>query len=369
MKKLDSIALFLPSLAGGGAEKQVVLLANGLAAKGIKVDLVLTQAKGPYLSMVSDKVRIVGLKSSRVLFSLPKLISYLRKHKPKILFSAMDYANVMALIANFFAAGCSKCIVSIRTHVSTNVMHARSYKEKVIFYLAKFLYKKAALVLAVSHDVANDIIRAMNLPAALVNVVYNPVINDKLFELSNQKITNWWQSEQTEVPLILSVGRLEIEKNFTILIKAFAMLIKQTPARLLILGEGSLRHELQQLTEELDLQNSIKMPGFAANPYPHLKNCDLFVLSSNMEGLPGVLIEALALSPRIVATDCPGGTAEILERGKWGRLVAVGDIQGLATAMLESLRDQPTSINTAALARFKHEVIMEEYLKLFTSLL
>lgn len=369
MKKLDTIALFLPSLAGGGAEKQVVLLANGLVAKGIKVDLVLAQAKGPYLSMVSDKVHIVGLKSSRVLFSLPKLISYLRKHKPKILFSAMDYANVMALIANFFAANYSKCVVSVRIHLTSNVTYSRSYKEKIIFYLAKYLYRKSSAITAVSYDVANDVTKALNLPANLIQVIYNPAINESLFVSSQQKGNDFWDNAKKDVPLILSIGRLEKQKNFVMLIKAFAMLIKQMPARLLILGEGSLRHELQQLTEELDLQNSIKMPGFAANPYPYLKNCDLFVLSSNMEGLPGVLIEALALSPRIVATDCPGGTAEILEHSKWGRLVAVDDIQGLATAMLESLHNQPTLVSTAALARFKYEVIMEEYLKLFTSLL
>lgn len=369
MKKLRKIALFLPSLAGGGAEKQMVNLANSLVEHNFKVDLVLAKAFGPYLSMVSDKVNIIDLRAARVLFALPKLIWYLIKSKPNILFSAMDHANIVALIANFFAGRRAKTVISIRTHISSNILNTQSHKKKIIFFLSKYLYRKSSAIITVSNGVANDAIKNLHLPEKLVHVVYNPVLHDNVFKLADQAVDHPWVSEDGHLPLILSVGRLEKEKNHPMLIKAFALLTKTRSARLLILGVGSLRNELQQLIKELNLEKCVSLFGFIDNPYAYMRQCDLFVLSSSYEGLGNVLIEALALSPRVVATDCPAEPREILEDGKYGKLVAVDDADALASAMLESLDNDSIKVDENSSARFKRGVVINKYIKLFNEVI
>ena len=199
--------------------------------------------------------------------------------------------------------------------------------------------------------------------SSLLKVIYNPLLTDDIFTLADQKVAHTWLQEKDAYPLILSVGRLDKEKDFAALIKAFAILSEHNPARLMILGEGALRSKLEELIANLNLQDKVSLPGYVDNPYVFMKNCSLFVLPSNYEGLPGVLIEALDLSPRIVATDCPGGTREILDNGKYGKLVKVGDVEGLASAMLDALKSEPQQCDAEFLARFKPETVVPQYLQ------
>jgi glycosyltransferase involved in cell wall biosynthesis len=168
--------------------------------------------------------------------------------------------------------------------------------------------------------------------------VPNPVITNELFELAKTPLHHPWFKPK-ESPVILAAGRLTRQKDFPTLIQAFALVRPNFAARLIILGEGRDRTILQDLIVRLSLQDWIDLPGFVTNPYAYMKQADLFVLSSRWEGSPNVLTEAMALGLPVVATDCQSGPREILQEGRLGPLVPVGDSKALSQAMLRVLQD------------------------------
>jgi glycosyltransferase involved in cell wall biosynthesis len=191
-------------------------------------------------------------------------------------------------------------------------------------------------------------VRTVGLSRTHVTTVYNPVVTPALLGQSAAELHDPWFAP-SEPPVILGVGRLTRQKDFPTLIRAFARLRRARPARLLILGEGELRPALEELVADLELTDHVRMPGFTDNPFAYMRQSALFALSSAWEGLPTVLIEAMACGTPVVTTDCPSGPAEILEHGKWGRLVPVGDAEALADAMLQTL-NAPTCADVAARA-------------------
>lgn len=365
MKKLS---LFLPSLYGGGAERAMVTLANAIAARGYAVDLVLAEARGPYLTSVSNAVRVVDLKSGRVIKSLLPLVSYLRRERPTVLLSAISHANMIALLAKKIAKSQTRVVVSERGTVSGEYQVSKGFFSKVVFKLLPTFYRRADGICAVSNAASADLAQFARLPVEKITTIYNPfdlkLIDQKVVERVEHP---WFSAEQP--PVILAIGRLNEAKNFSVLIRAFVLMRKQRFARLLILGEGELRCELErQIAENGLTEADVQMPGFAANPYAYLARCAVFVLSSHREGLPGVLIEALACGAPVVSTNCISGPDEILEGGRWGRLVPVGDAQALAQAMAATL-DTPRSLLPDGRQRaqdFEEGRAVDAYLKLLT---
>jgi glycosyltransferase involved in cell wall biosynthesis len=271
-----------------------------------------------------------------VLNSLPALIRYLRREHPSVLFSAMGYVNVIAVWAKILSRGNFRLILSEHSTLSMNKVNARGFKSRFIPYLMAKSYPYADRIVAVSEGVADDLIREIGIDRKKVIVINNPVITPELFQKAEEHIdTNYFTNNET--PIIIAVGRLGVEKSFDSLIKAFSLVRKQTKSRLLILGEGEQRTTLETLAKELDIQNDLSLPGFVSNPYKYLKDAAVFVLSSRWEGLPTVLIEALAVGISVVSTDCPSGPREILENGRWGRLVPVGNIKEMAQAIIDGL--------------------------------
>jgi glycosyltransferase involved in cell wall biosynthesis len=168
-----------------------------------------------------------------------------------------------------------------------------------------------------------------------------------------------------EPPVILGVGRLATQKDFSTLLHAFARVRSQRPARLLILGEGDKRFELEALAQNLGLARDVRLPGYADNPFAYMRRCSVFVLSSAYEGLPTVLIEAMACGAPVVSTDCPSGPAEILEGGRYGCLVPIGDPDAMASAILTILQDAPDTTRTRQRAEmFSIEASVDQYLNL-----
>jgi glycosyltransferase involved in cell wall biosynthesis len=166
-----------------------------------------------------------------------------------------------------------------------------------------------------------------------------------------------------EPPVILGVGRLTVQKDFPTLIRAFARVRQKRNARLLILGEGELRSELNALVAELGLQADVALPGFVENPFVFMRHASLFVLSSAWEGFGNVLVEAMACGMPVVSTDCPSGPAEILQNGKWGRLVPVGDVQALSEALLATLEESTHPDVAARAAECSVDRAVEGYLR------
>jgi glycosyltransferase involved in cell wall biosynthesis len=330
------IAMFLPSLRGGGAEKVFLHLAKGFAERGAEVHLVLARAEGPYLPLVPDSLQVVDLGASRVLRSLPALVCYLRRARPVALLSALDHANVVALWAQKLARVPTRVVVTVHSTPSQSTRHAPTLRARLMRYWVKPFYPWAHMVVAVSKGVADDLVQWVGVPADKVRVIYNPIITPELFHKAEEPLDHpWFQPGQP--PVILGAGRLTTPKDFPTLLRAFALVRAQRPARLMILGEGELRADLERLAEQLGIAEDFALPGFVQNPYPYLKRAAVFVLSSRWEGLPTVLVEALALGTPVVSTDCPSGPAEILDGGRLGTLVAVGDASALAAAILDAL--------------------------------
>jgi glycosyltransferase involved in cell wall biosynthesis len=346
--KNGKITFFLPSLEGGGAERVIVNLAKEFSAKKIIVDLVLAKAKGPYLSEVTGKVRIIDLNSLRVLRSLPKLISYLKKEQPEILVSSLNHANIVAILADKLARTKTKIIVREDNTLSLIFANSSSLKTRIISFLVKLFYRWVDLVIAVSEGVKDDLVSFAKLSPDKIKVIYNPVITPELFQKAREPISHKWFGLK-ELPVILGVGRLTKQKDFPTLLKAFALVRKEIDSRLVILGEGEERKSLEKLAKELGTEEYLWMPGFVDNPYKFMSKASVFVLSSIYEGLPTVMIEALALGCRVVSTDCESGPREILENGKYGKLVPVGDIVAMKEAIVSSISVDRKSFYEASL--------------------
>lgn len=334
---MTRIALFLPSLHGGGAERVMVTLANAIAGRGYAVDLVLATAEGPYRGDVSLDVRVVDLKAGRVIKALVPLVRYLRRERPVAMLAAQTHANVVALMGRNLARAPTRVVVSEHSTISIANGRARGLAARLTFASVPRLYRKADGICTVSRAASADLVRFAGLRAASVQAIYNPFDLGRIARLAAYAVDDPWL-KPGQPPVVLAIGRLAEAKDYPTLIRTFVQLRSRRPLRLLILGEGELRPMLEALVAQYGLTaEDVRMPGFVSNPFAYLARCATFVLSSRWEGLPGVLIEALACGAPVVSTDCPSGPHEILEGGRWGALVPVGDVDALAVAIAATL--------------------------------
>jgi glycosyltransferase involved in cell wall biosynthesis len=357
------IAIFLPSLSGGGAERAMLNLAHGLAGRGCAVDLVLAQANGPYLKQVQDSIRVVDLGASRVLSSLPALSRYLRLEQPLAMISVLDYANVVALWARRLSGIPSRMLVNEQNTISRSAYNSARLRQRMVPHLVKRFYPWADFVIGNSQGVADDLSQVTRLPPHRIKVLYNPVVTPGLREKARAPLNHPWFNGG-HLPVILAVGRLTKQKDFSTLIRSFAQVLRTRPARLLILGEGPERSRLEALVKQLGLEDNVAMPGFVENPYAYMSEASLYVLSSRWEGLPTVLIEALYCGPPIIATDCPSGPREILADGRYGALVPVGDAKNLTQAIEAGLAGKTPPPTEESWHPYSLETVVDQYINL-----
>lgn len=356
------LAIFLPGLYDGGAERTLLHLAKGIAAKGFPVDLVLSRAEGPYMAEIPDSVRMIDLKATRVLMCLPALIRYLRSERPTALLATL-YANIVAVWARRIAGIPGRVVLNEQNTLSSVSNGENDLRWKVYPELAKWFYPWADGVTAVSKGVADDLMQAAKLSPDQVQVIYNPIVTPDLLKKSAAPFEHPWFGKG-EPPVILGVGRLTAQKAFDVLIEAFARVRKLQPARLLILGEGEERPMLEELIKQLGLEQDVNLPGFHLNPYPFMAHAALFVLSSRWEGLPTVLVEAMSLRTPVVATDCPSGPREILRNGRYGQLVPVEDANVLALAIQNALANPPARPPDESWKPFELDFVTDQYLSM-----
>lgn len=335
----ERITLFLPSLRGGGAENVLVRIANYLATHmDYRIDLVVATAEGPLRKKLQPEVRLIDLGRRRVVHTVIPLSFYLRRERPNVLLSTMTHTNVVAAAAIYLSGRrCMRFVVREANYFSKLRHHARRFNEKMSLVLARWVYERVDKLIAPSADMAGDLQETLGLPKGKVAVIYNPVEVEQIHSLANEEVRHPWLNDKNSTPVILSVGRLEAQKGFDILLQAVAEVRKNRAVRLIILGEGEQRPALLRLCDELGIADSVEMPGFVDNPYPYMRQASLYVLSSNYEGMPNVLIEALALGTPIVSTDCPSGPREVLRNGDFGLLVPVGNPRAMAAAILAVL--------------------------------
>jgi glycosyltransferase involved in cell wall biosynthesis len=362
MTPRQPIALFLPSLDGGGAERVMVGLANEFAARGLPVDLLVASARGPYLAEVAPGTKLVDLGARRVTWALPRLVRYLRAERPRVLLSALDNANVVALLAARAAGRCTRCVISMRAVPSAVYPADGSMGSRKLFWAMRQTYRRADAVIANSSAVAADLVSALGVPASLIRVIHNP-LNLALIESLAAEPAGADEPAPDGPPVVLGVGALIPVKDFATLVRAFARVRAQRPCRLVILGEGPERQRLAALATQCGVGDDVSLPGFRPNPFPAMRRARLFVSSSRTEGCPNALLQALALGTPVISTDSIGGAAEVLEQGRWGRLVPVGDIAAMAGAIADGLDRAPSRDGARRAQDFSHERITDRFLE------
>ena len=353
------VSFFLPNLLVGGAERATVYLANGLAQRGYHVDLVLMKAEGPNLQCVAEAVRIVDLNTRRATASILPLARYLRRERPDILLPALETANVAA----FFGRALSRVPVPLAANVHTTLSRALTqpagFRFRALARTVRWCYPRMDAIATVSRGAAEDLIRAAGARPQRVRVIY-PILTEGIAEIARKPAGHpWFAAGQPGV--VLGVGRLCPQKDFDTLIRAFALVRRQHKVRLVIFGEGDLRAELERIVKELDLTEVVALPGYVENIFSCMAKAALFALSSAWEAMPMVLTEALACGCPAVATDCRSGPEEILQGGRYGRLVPVGDVQALAEAICRTLSEARPEFPQEALRPFSADFVLDQY--------
>jgi glycosyltransferase involved in cell wall biosynthesis len=329
------VALIVPFLGSGGVERNVVNLAQAFMDVGISVDLVvMSKGGGPFASQIPRGVNLVELSTGNIWSGIVGLRRYLIQMSPTAVLAALTPANIAAVVGRALSKTQARVVVSV--HIAVAVARSTSPVKAVARpLLYRHVLGRADSVVAVSHGVA-ETLKRFGIREGKIRVIYNPIVNASLYERAKGMVDHEWFKDHS-IPIIVGVGRLHKQKGWPTLLRAFRQVRNVRAARLVIIGEGDERPRLERLIRELALTSDVQLLGFQSNPYKFMARADVFVLSSSWEGLGNVIVEALALGRRVVATDCPSGPREILVDGKYGRLVPVGDPDALASGILATL--------------------------------
>ncbi|WP_296698348.1 glycosyltransferase [Thiocapsa sp. UBA6158] len=338
------IACFFSTSGHSGVDRAAKHLIPALARRGYRVDLLKVRRHGPHLDAIPDGVTVVDLGSRHTYACVPALVRYLRCERPAVMLSDKDRVNRTALLAGWLARQLAgrptRLVFSSGTTISIDLATRGALERWVQRTSMGRLYPFADQVIVTSAGVADDMASYTGLPRERIRVVPSPVVPASLFTESLARPDHPWLG-RSDVPLILGAGELCGRKDFETLLRAFARVRTQRPCRLMILGQGRARERLLALAAELGVAEDVALPGFVPEPYAFMAHADLFAFTSRWEGLGFVIIEALAVGTPVVATDCPSGPREILQDGRIGRLVPVGDAAALAAAMLQTLDAPP----------------------------
>jgi glycosyltransferase involved in cell wall biosynthesis len=278
-------------------------------------------------------------------------------------FSALDYVNIVAIAARALSRVDVPLVVSERNTLSSAVANAARRRGRWMPHFIRLAYPHADAVVAVSQGVAEDLVALCGLAPDTVHVLNNPVVTPEVVRMRAQPVEHPWLRERRP-PVVLAVGRMMPQKDFGMLLEAFATVRRAHRARLVLLGDGPLRPDLERLVSRLGIAEDVSMPGICANPYPAMAAADVFALSSRWEGSPGALIEAMSCGTPVVATDCPSGPRQLLDGGRYGRLVPVGDADAMAAALTDALAGRVPPPPPESWAAYEQDAVIGCYLDL-----
>lgn len=365
------ICIFSPFARGGtsahgGITPVVCNLATGFVEAGWQVELLTFSPTDPrsLFPSLDKRIRIRNLGKGGRLLHLSRLRAYLREIRPRALLAAGQRPNLLAATCKRLWRPPSRVILSVHNSLSQGLDELGGLRRRLRVLGMRAAYPAADAVVCVSSGVAEDLARYVDIPGEKLNVIYNPAIAPRqLRAVSSSPLHPWLV--QGQPPVILGVGRLTRQKDFPTLIRAFALIAAQRECRLMILGEGQDRQDLELLSVDLGLRGRIEFPGFVEDAMGYMDRAALFVLSSAWEGFGMVLVEAMACGTPVVSTDCPSGPSEILLDGELGPLVPVADPQALAAAMLRAMDApvDPDRLRRRA-ADFASHLAAEKYLHL-----
>jgi glycosyltransferase involved in cell wall biosynthesis len=341
-KILKKVFFVIPTLAGGGAERVMVHLLNNIDKRKFDPYLVLFQRKGAFLKELPDDTNICILSNKdyalgfKQFFEIISLISLINKNKPAVIVSFMWYTNVISLLAKMLCKIECKVIVAERTTLSfTNEGRIVGWIRR---WTIRYFYPVSHYYIAQTKQMRQELIEKAHLQSEKIKIIHNPIDIHEIKKMSKKQID--MAGFNPELSLILSVGRLTIEKGYNNLIRAFSHVNKKNDAYLMILGEGEERHRLERLVKKLGVKENVFLPGFEKNPYKYLAHSTMFVLPSLYEGFPNALLESLSLGVPSIATRCQNGPSEIITDGVDGILVPPTDESALVDALKQLLVDK-----------------------------
>lgn len=332
------IAVLISYGGHGGVERMVNHLITGLIAFGCRIDVLVLRRGGGHYAGLPRGAQVHHLGTVHTALAVPGLVRYLRRRRPRALLAAKDRAGRAALCARALARVPTRVYLRLGNTLS-ELMAGKSRLRRTLRYRPiRYWYPRADGIVAVSQGVADDVAAISGLPVERIRVIRNPAVGPDLDRLAATGLDHPWFAGDRG-PVMLGVGRLTGQKDFPTLLRALARVSQRLDARLVILGEGKERGALESLARKLGVDHRLDLPGFVDNPYAWMQHADLFILSSAWEGSPNVLAEALYLGTPVVATDCRSGPREVLDDGRYGPLVPVGDDAALATAIEATLAD------------------------------
>jgi len=354
------LAVLAPTLDGGIGRVMVNLL-NHLVKRDLAIDVLLQKDRSPFVKALDREIRIIKLPSTHLVSGIPSLILYFIRHKPDILITESMRANALAIRSKRLIRGKMRVFASIHNTYSMTLASRKLKKRASLLHRMRTYLPQNDGIIAVSKGVAQDLEKLLELPAGRITVIYNPVVTPEIDHLSRQPTNHDWLKDPS-IPVVMSAGRLHAQKDYPSLLRAFQIVSKQVSCRLLILGDGEEKQQLESLVHELGIVELVNFVGFTENPYQYMRQAQVFVLSSKWEGFGNVLAEALAVGCPVISTDCPSGPREILQDGLYGQLVPVADVNSLANAILKALQSKHNSnLLTEAADRFTVEAVASEY--------
>lgn len=405
------LAIYIRTIASAqGTERVTANIARGLADRGHSVDFLVEDSSGWLVGELEahPNVRVINLAEQPVSSILHRLFQlriilrnlmdtplallgignsgtlrllrvmghnnapalalrrYINGEAPASVLSFLNYQNVVLLLVAPYVSTDTRFMVNVRNHITTSARHGKSKWMRSVPGLIRRFFPRADCVVGPSRGVVDDVREITGLPADRFRVIVNPVYRPEITELARQQPEHPWLADG-DVPVIVAAGKLKPQKDYPTLLEAFARVREQRPVRLIILGRGPLREALTAQAEALGISADLDMPGHVKNPYAFFGNAAAFVLSSAWEGLPNVLIEAMACGSPVVSTDCPSGPIEILDGGRVGWLVPVGDAGAMAAAILATLDSPPEREAIIARARdFSFDRVIADYEALLT---
>ncbi len=321
------IAIVMASFRVGGAERAMINLANGFQKNGMKVEMVVVEKEGDFFTLLNKDIPVHELDKKRARNSLFVFRRYLALELPDVLIVTQTHVQVMVLLTLLFKRWKGRLILNEQSTFTSNTTG------RMLRLLASALFKRANAITVVSQGAAENF--SANFPSLKekISVIPNPVFSDDILKLKEEEVNHPF-FHLKKIPIVLAAGRLSPEKNYKYLLLAFSYVLKKCEARLIILGEGSEKKELLDFAKKLGILPCISFHGNVNNPYAFMNRCNVFTLSSTYEGLPSVLIEALACGCNIVSTDCPHGPSEILNKGQLGVLVSQNNPEKYAEAIM-----------------------------------
>lgn len=353
------VAILAPIKSWGGIEGKLVTLTWEFLRRGVQPELVLVRGgEVPYPERISGLVSVVELPTRSKRDGIPGFARYLRAHRPTAVLTAKDHAAQVALLARMWGRVPVPVFVKVTNTLS---LVARRRLQR---FMVRRLYPRADRIIGNSQGVCDDLAARFGIRRERIALIHNPTVTDDFPGRAAAPAGHAWLECDDGVPVILGVGRFTPQKDFDMLLDAFARVRRRRACRLILLGDGPERAALEARAEHLGIRDDLDLPGFVPDALPWMARARVFALSSRYEGLSNVLIEAMAVGTAVVATDCPSGSSEILGAGRYGRLVPVGDAEAMAEALAAAC-DNPVdpALLEEGVERFRAGPVADRYLQ------